>query len=101
MRENGDLPPRPEDRPDEPGHPAGADRTSAHDQGEALTDRAGAGAEVPEATEGAVEDFSRTMTFAQGPGPLTDPGPVAPALFAALDGPPPSRLGRYRILRDL
>jgi predicted Ser/Thr protein kinase len=101
MPENGDLPARPEDRPDEPGPTPGADRTSPHDQGEALTDRAGAGPESLEVTEGAGEDFSKTMTFAQGAGPLTEPAVPPTMLFAILDGPPPSRLGRYQIRREL
>src|SRR3954452_4851313 len=107
MPENGDLPARPEDRPDKPGLPTGAGRASAHHQGGALPDRARAAPEVPEATHGAGEDFSKTMTFTSVRVPnsphedsyltraATDLPPVATVIIPAVpEGADPSRLGR-------
>ncbi len=104
MPDVGSEPLRPEDRRNALGSSAGHERTSG-DIGEAPTDRAEGNPGQLEETQDAVEDISRTMTFAQGGGPNTepleplpppqpDPEPESPASM-------PSAFGRYQVRRFL
>ncbi len=107
MPDPGSEPPRPEDRPVELGSSGGHERTSG-DIGDAPTDRAGSGADLPEETHGGEvgEDNSLTMTFAQGPGPNTEPlEPIPPPrpepAWSASAPPMPTAFGRYQVRRFL